>query len=486
MSVIEQHAFLDLAKNYNWAGVKQAIVDNPTLVNVQPGGRWSALHQAARSGSTEAVEMLLASGANPLAKNSDSKTPREVASQVDILQVLAIAETPEPDPPAVSSAAAPAAGGFSFGGAAASSGAAFAGAASAAAKPRLREIKLAKTGTQELGAVILTVAGVGGSSYDEMFTTTPQQGPNGTRVAVYQAEFSDLANICAHLRASAGGPAAEIYRQLARDVNAVNASSFCLNLECCGCCSERGFDGLTTAEKDSLWSLINFVVSRGSFTMASDFSLKALISDWRPDVLGPNPFVQLQHGAGCGFNAGGGGCNSSFKLEFDPPTLSGCPSAQLATVGELCVDGEANVHAMGGTIVYSLNKDMTSEVQSAGSVVEVLTVATKIDGMKVTQQGNAALCETSNGTHKGFAGHVLLTRPSGGRLLASMGHWAELANLNTTEEAIFAAVDRRGAEYSADFRRRYVATDVKQRARFRSECSAALVQGSAPCTYDQR
>lgn len=341
-TVAEQHAFLDLAKKYDWAGVKQALAGHPSLVNVQPGGRWSALHQAARCGSTDAVEMLLASGANPRSENREGKTPREVASKAEVLQVLKSVE-------------------------------------GALACSRLREIKLAATQDteeQKLGAVILTVSGARSSSYDNMFTTTPQQGPNGTRVAVYQATFADLAYICAHLRASAsgdnlntGGAADEIYRQLARDVHAVTVSSFCLNLECCGCCSDKGFVGLSTAaEKHGLWDTIDFVIARGSFTMASDFSLKALIKDWRPHVLGPNPFVQIQHGAGCGFaggagGGGGGGCNRSFKLEFDPPTLSACPSAQLATVGELCVYGEANVSAMSGTIVYSLNKDAASEVQ---------------------------------------------------------------------------------------------------------------------------
>ena len=114
-------------------------------------------------------------------------------------------------------------------------------------------------------------------------------------------------------------------------------------------------------------------------------------------------------------------------------------------------------------------------MQAAGSVVEVLTVATKIDGMSVATT-RATLCETSTGSHKGFAGHVLLTRPSGGRLLASMGHWAELAKLNTTEDAIFAAVDRRGAAYSREFRRQYAATEVGQRSEYRRMRSAELVR----------
>ena len=53
------------------------------------------------------------------------------------------------------------------------------------------------------------------------------------------------------------------------------------------------------------------------------------------------------------------------------------------------------------------------------------------------------------------------------------------------EEAIFAAVDRRGAEFSADFRRDYEATVVSQRACFRGERSADMVRRLAPCRYNE-
>lgn len=40
------------------------------------------------------------------------------------------------------------------------------------------------------------------------------------------------------------------------------------------------------------------------------------------------------------------------------------------------------------------------------------------------------MCEV--GTHKGSAGHVILTYPKGGKILTSMGHWIELMKLDTT------------------------------------------------------
>jgi len=59
IQISEQHAFLDLAKEFNWAAVKRHINANPLLVNVQPCLRWSALHQAAFGGSGDAVRFLL-------------------------------------------------------------------------------------------------------------------------------------------------------------------------------------------------------------------------------------------------------------------------------------------------------------------------------------------------------------------------------------------------------------------------------------------
>lgn len=55
--------------------------------------------------------------------------------------------------------------------------------------------------------------------------------------------------------------------------------------------------------------------------MFSDFSLKALISDWNADLLGPNPFVQT------------GETSNSIEMKFNPGDLKECPSAQLQIVG---------------------------------------------------------------------------------------------------------------------------------------------------------
>jgi len=55
------------------------VKGNIGYVNVQPAGRWSALHQAAEAGHADAVKFLVNSGANLAAKTKDGKTPWDVA-----------------------------------------------------------------------------------------------------------------------------------------------------------------------------------------------------------------------------------------------------------------------------------------------------------------------------------------------------------------------------------------------------------------------
>eukprot|EP01047_Picozoa_sp_COSAG01_P071813 COSAG01_NODE_11249_length_1972_cov_68.371062_1_plen_541_part_00 len=102
----EQHAFLDLAKRYDWGAVEKSLSQHPhpqAVVNAQPSGRWAALHQAAGCGSAQACEMLLRFGADPLARNGDGRTPRELAQEPAVCELLLQAEAetkqqPQPQP----------------------------------------------------------------------------------------------------------------------------------------------------------------------------------------------------------------------------------------------------------------------------------------------------------------------------------------------------------------------------------------------------
>lgn len=77
--VAKQHEFLNKAKEYDLDAVKAMLEELPGLVNVQPAGRWSALHQFAEKGDEDAVRYLLEMGADRNATNKDGQTPAEVA-----------------------------------------------------------------------------------------------------------------------------------------------------------------------------------------------------------------------------------------------------------------------------------------------------------------------------------------------------------------------------------------------------------------------
>ena len=47
------------AKEYDLDGVKAMLDETPELVNVQPAGRWSALHQFAEQGEADAVRSVV-------------------------------------------------------------------------------------------------------------------------------------------------------------------------------------------------------------------------------------------------------------------------------------------------------------------------------------------------------------------------------------------------------------------------------------------
>ena len=84
----KQHKFLDLAKSYDWISLANAIEFDSTLVNVQPGGRWSALHQAVYSGEKSVVEWLLYCRADTKSKDKDDKVPMELTKRPAICDIL--------------------------------------------------------------------------------------------------------------------------------------------------------------------------------------------------------------------------------------------------------------------------------------------------------------------------------------------------------------------------------------------------------------
>lgn len=98
-----EHDFLDKAKSFEWVAVKSMLKEQPDLINVQPCGRWSALHQAAYEGNATIAEELVKLGASTIATNRQGKTPAQVAKGEAKKALEALA------PPAPARGAAPAA-----------------------------------------------------------------------------------------------------------------------------------------------------------------------------------------------------------------------------------------------------------------------------------------------------------------------------------------------------------------------------------------
>lgn len=318
-----------------------------------------------------------------------------------------------------------------------------------------------------VSAVVVTICD--GGSYDKMFTSVPQEGLEGTRVAVYQTSSDSLKPIRQGIQGLPVEGSEEIQQmvsQLVADINAVDADCVVFNWECCGGCSDSGFP---TLYRGDVLELISCLLEKGCMVMASDFSLKALIKDWDAGLLGPNPFKKL------------GGFSDSFKIHFDPAVLTECPSSQLQKVGELCADkAQAVLSAMSDTIVYTVDPSKTGHGRYE---LEVLTIVTEMNGFSLTN-GLPHDMRCTIGAQYGAAGHVLLKYPTGGTILTSAGHWLELANVDLSLDNLRAAWSREyGEEKTVELMAR--CTDERASSEERSSrmqgYAQQLVQQSAPC-----
>ena len=74
----QQDAFLDKAKFYNWPAVWAELRDKPHLVDCNPAGRYTALHQAAESGNVEAVQRLLSRVSDRLEERGHARVGGEL------------------------------------------------------------------------------------------------------------------------------------------------------------------------------------------------------------------------------------------------------------------------------------------------------------------------------------------------------------------------------------------------------------------------
>lgn len=317
-------------------------------------------------------------------------------------------------------------------------------------------------------AVVVTISG--SSSYDPLFTKYPQVMEGGV-IRVYACDYSAVPVLCRYLTkddavreklpSTSDTAVLGVIDELMAHIAEVDKEAVVFNFECCGSCSDSGFPN-----NNEVQQFARTIVDNGFMVMFSDFSLKGLIGSWDAKLLGPCPIVKV------------GELQSSFELKFSVDQLKSdeCPSAQLTKVAELCKDGVAQVKAMGGTIMYSVNK--AADLTNAPYKFEVLTVATKVDGRSV--DGEAV---TSAG-QKGILGHAALHYPSGGVILTSCGHWVSLAHLDTSVENLREAVTKQMGEANyAEWECEYMAAQPEQQARMMQKKAAECVQKSAPCKY---
>jgi len=303
-------------------------------------------------------------------------------------------------------------------------------------------------------AVVVTING--GSSYDDLFRSVPQKSPHG-RIAVYAASLECLDTILKKMDGQQVQETPEL-KSLFHNMSCVEADCVLFNWECCSSFSSQTFG----SNSKIIPQLMKKLLDKGHMIMYSDFALKALITDWDEPLLGPNPFVKF------------GEFSDSFDLHFDPPTLIACPSAQLQRVGELCENGTAKVHALGGTIAFSVNK---LKSDTSKYKLQVLTVATRLGSTAIPSNLTVSAAGAT-----GAAGHVLLTYPTGGQLLVSCGHWIELSRLDVSVDTLLnVAKQEMGAAYATNMQTEISNLSGAQQASRMQDYARMFVQQSAPC-----
>ena len=311
-------------------------------------------------------------------------------------------------------------------------------------------------------------------SYDENFREVRPETVPGERVSTYSLSLSAVGQLHGYLLGTKLPTG--MWSQLVQDIRSVAADSVTFNWECCGACSDEGFCkrrfqrlGSGSHTPHPTVQFISFALQSGFSVMCSDFSLKALIKEWSPELLGPNPFTRVN----CD-------CDERFQLEFFPEHLKdeNVPQ-QLQVVGELCAsDGKAVVSALGDTIVYTVNP---RRAETEAYQLKVLTVVTDWTGTKMPA---AMECEIQQGDVKkrGAAGHVALSYPSGGQLITSMGHWIELTRINTFEESIMQVAARNFGDL--ELRKHVIELDGARTEVDRQRCvqklSKQMIQKSVP------
>ena len=91
------------------------------------------------------------------------------------------------------------------------------------------------------------------------------------------------------------------------------------------------------------------------------------------------------------------------------------------------------------------------------------------------------------GEHTGSAGHVLLTYPSGGMILSSMGHWVELMKIDTSADKIFQVAEMEyGVEKANKMRAEWSNLGEVEQKEYVTKNAVEFVRNQAPCSNMNR
>jgi len=191
-------------------------------------------------------------------------------------------------------------------------------------------------------------------------------------------------------------PTNEDHAAIFQAMRNVGPNSVVFNFEC-----SAGIEDL-----QAIYRVIPALVAKGHVIQIADFSLKGFIRHWNTREWGPCPFLEARETH-----------SGRIKLVFDRSHLKLAKHETFLKIDNLFTSDTVYVGCMGGTILYTLNPRATD------------------DSFRVRPYKLSVMSQAS--TEKSdFIGHVELTFPSGGTIVASMTHWHALERAEVNEERI--------------------------------------------------
>jgi len=204
------------------------------------------------------------------------------------------------------------------------------------------------------------------------------------------------------------------------DIVKIHPSKVSFNFECCSGININPITYIYSfINKDITMKFIYQMLFNGHMVICADFSLKALINCWIPE-LGICPFIRI------------GSCSGKIKLVFDKETLLNAPSAQLNKVAELAINQNIIVECQSRTIVYSINNDFKNAKNQPYNKLTILTTVSK----------NINSIQQNNNNASNICGHCMLHYNTGGILLTSNCHFADLSKIETTFDTLIISIEK--------------------------------------------